>query len=219
MRSQRARSTRCWGPKASPQAIADWNRDHGYDRPLMTQFFSYLGKLTHLDFGYSFKAGQSVGDLFKENAGPQRLPVGGEPGAGSADRDPAGHRAGREAQQRRATTRVTALTFTLYSMPSFFLGLILIQVFALDLHIFPPSVSDAITTTWGAVTHPRQLALPIVTLTRGHGGVLQPVHALLGAGQPRPGLHHAWRAPRACRSGQVADAPPVPQLVPADDHA
>jgi peptide/nickel transport system permease protein len=58
----------------------------------------------------------------------------------------------------------TSLNFILYSMPSFFLGLILIQVFSLSLHLFPPTVSDNITTTWGAVTHPKQLLLPIITL-------------------------------------------------------
>ena len=50
-------------------------------------------------------------------------------------------------------------------MPSFFLGIILIQFFALDWHIFPPGVSTSITTAWGAITHPAQLALPILTLT------------------------------------------------------
>ena len=59
---------------------------------------------------------------------------------------------------------VTTINFVLYSMPSFFLGLILIQIFALDLGIFPPTVSDQITTTWQAFTHPKQLFLPIVTL-------------------------------------------------------
>ncbi len=59
---------------------------------------------------------------------------------------------------------LTTFNFILYSMPSFFLGLILIQVFALDLGIFPPTVSTSITTTWGAITHPMQLALPILTL-------------------------------------------------------
>jgi peptide/nickel transport system permease protein len=49
-------------------------------------------------------------------------------------------------------------------MPSFFLGLILIQLFALDLHVFPPGVSSSVTTTWGAITHPLQMTLPIVTL-------------------------------------------------------
>ncbi len=60
---------------------------------------------------------------------------------------------------------LSAVNLTLYSMPSFFLGIILIQFFALDWHIFPPEVSSSITTTWGAITHPAQLALPIATLT------------------------------------------------------
>jgi peptide/nickel transport system permease protein len=51
-------------------------------------------------------------------------------------------------------------------MPSFFLGLILIQLFSLGTitTIFPPVVSDNITTAWQAFTHPLQLTLPIVTL-------------------------------------------------------
>jgi len=49
-------------------------------------------------------------------------------------------------------------------MPSFFLGLILIQFLALDWGVFPPTVSDSITTAWQAFDHPTQLALPIVTL-------------------------------------------------------
>jgi peptide/nickel transport system permease protein len=49
-------------------------------------------------------------------------------------------------------------------MPSFFLGIILIQFFALDWHILPPFVSDQITSTWAAIIHPEQLLLPVVTL-------------------------------------------------------
>ena len=57
------------GPKATPSAIASWNKTHGYDRPLLVQFFSYLGGLAHLNFGYSYKESQTVGALFAENAG------------------------------------------------------------------------------------------------------------------------------------------------------
>ena len=49
-------------------------------------------------------------------------------------------------------------------MPSFFLGLILIQFFALDCTSSRRWSRDNITTTWGAITHPAQLTLPIVTL-------------------------------------------------------
>jgi peptide/nickel transport system permease protein len=152
------------GPKANLAEIAAWNRSHGYDRSLLAQFVSYLGNLLHLNFGYSYKQGQSVSALFKENAGRTAylslaslvlavviaIPVGI---AQAVKRNSPGDYA------------VTTLTFVLYSMPSFFLGLILIQLLALDLHIFPTQVSNNVTTTWGAITHPLQLFLPIVTLT------------------------------------------------------
>jgi peptide/nickel transport system permease protein len=151
------------GPKATPQAIKAWNRAHGYDRPFLTQFFSYLNALLHLNFGYSYKQGQSVAALFDENAGRSAYLSGASLVLALIIAIPLGIA---QAVKRNSPGdyAATALTFTLYSMPSFFLGLILIQVFALDLHVFPPLVSDNITTTWGAITHPAQLFLPIVTL-------------------------------------------------------
>jgi peptide/nickel transport system permease protein len=151
------------GPKATLQAIKDWNRQHGYDRPLIVQFFSYLGNLAQLNFGYSYKEGQSVGALFSENAGRSAYLSGAALVLAVLVAIPLGIA---QAVRRNSPGdyAATALTFTLYSMPSFFLGLILIQFLALDWHIFPPLVSDNITTTWGAITHPAQLTLPIVTL-------------------------------------------------------
>ena len=151
------------GAKAQPVAVKSWNQLHGYDRSELAQFFSYVGNLLHLNFGYSYKLSQSVNALFKENAGRSAyltlaalvlslviaVPLGI---AQAVKRNTIGDYA------------VTTVNFVLYSMPSFFLGLILIQLFALDLNIFPPTVSTSITTTWGAITHPLQLALPIITL-------------------------------------------------------
>jgi peptide/nickel transport system permease protein len=151
------------GAKAQPAAVVSWNLQHGYDRPEISQLFSYLGDLAHLNFGYSYKLDQSVGALFKENAGRSAyltlaalvlsliiaIPLGI---AQAVKRNTVGDYA------------ITTLNFILYSMPAFFLGLILIQLFALDLNIFPPTVSDSITTVWGAFTHPLQMTLPIVTL-------------------------------------------------------
>jgi peptide/nickel transport system permease protein len=152
------------GTKANPAAVRDWNRSHGYDRPLIEQFGSYLWNLLHLNFGYSYKLDQSVSALFNENAGRTAylslaslvlsLIIAIPLGIAQAVR-----------RNKPDDYVATAITFTLYAMPSFFLGLILIQFFALDLHIFPALVSSNITTTWGAITHPDQLLLPIVTLT------------------------------------------------------
>ena len=57
------------GRGAKPAQVAAWNKANGYDRPLVIQFLSYLQNLAHLNFGYSYKLGQSVGQLFKEYAG------------------------------------------------------------------------------------------------------------------------------------------------------
>jgi peptide/nickel transport system permease protein len=151
------------GAKAQPAAVASWNKLHGYDRPELVQFFSYLGNLLQLNFGYSYKLSQSVSALFDENAGRTAYLSGAGLLLSLMIAIPLGIA---QAVKRNSIGdyAATALNFTLYSMPSFFLGLILIQLLALDLHVFPPGVSDSITTTWQAITHPLQLTLPIVTL-------------------------------------------------------
>jgi peptide/nickel transport system permease protein len=151
------------GPKAQPAAVASWNKLHGYDRPEIVQFFSYLGDLLHLNFGYSYKLSQSVSALFEENAGRSAYLTLAALLLSLIIAVPLGIM-----QAVRRNTfgdyTFTTLNFVLYSMPSFFLGLILIQFLALDWGVFPPTVSDSITTTWQAFVHPMQLTLPIVTL-------------------------------------------------------
>jgi peptide/nickel transport system permease protein len=151
------------GARAQPAAVVSWNLQHGYDRPEISQLFGYLGELVRLNFGYSYKLDQSVSALFRENAGRSAYLTLAALILSLIVAIPLGI-----AQAVKRNTigdyTVTTLNFILYSMPSFFLGLILIQVFALDLNIFPPTVSDSITTVWGAFTHPLQMTLPIVTL-------------------------------------------------------
>ncbi|HLI59236.1 MAG TPA: ABC transporter permease [Solirubrobacteraceae bacterium] len=151
------------GNKSQPAAVAAWNKAHGYDRPEYEQFLSYLWGILRLNFGYSYKLSQSVSALFQENLGRSAYLSGAALVLSIIIAVPLGIA---QAVKRNTVGDYTATTlnFVLYSMPSFFLGLILIQFFALDLHIFPPGVSDTITTTWGAITHPRQLFLPVITL-------------------------------------------------------
>lgn len=152
------------GRGAKPAQIAAWNKQHGYDRPLIAQFLSYLGNLAHLNFGYSYKQGQSVAQLFKENAGRSIYLSGSALVLSLLIAMPLGI-----AQAVRRNSfgdyAMTTLTFVLYAMPTFFLGIILIDVFALHLNIFPPLVPSSITSVASAVTHPRDYVLPIVTLT------------------------------------------------------
>jgi peptide/nickel transport system permease protein len=151
------------GTKVSRAAVASWNKIHGYDRSEAAQFLSYLGNLVQGNFGYSYKLNQSVSALFHENAGRSAYLSGAALVLSLIIAVPLGIA---QAVKRNSPGdyAATAINFTLYSMPSFFLGLILIQFLALDWGIFPPGVSDTVTSTWGAFTHPKQLFLPIVTL-------------------------------------------------------
>ena len=74
---------------------------HGYDRPEIAQFFTYLGHLLHLNFGYSYKLSQSVSALFKENAGRSAYLTARRADPVAGDRDPARDRAGGQAQHHR----------------------------------------------------------------------------------------------------------------------
>jgi peptide/nickel transport system permease protein len=152
------------GRGARPAQIAAWNRQHGFDRPLVAQFLTYLGNLAHLNFGYSYKQGQSVATLFNQNAGRSIYLSGTSLLLSLLIAIPIGIA---QAVRRNSFGDYawTTLTFVLYAMPPFFLGIILIDVFALHLHVLPPLVPSSITTTWGAITHPREFLLPIVTLT------------------------------------------------------
>ena len=112
----------------------------------------------------------------------------------------------------------TTLNFVLYSMPSFFLGLILIQFLALDWGIFPPTVTDSITTTWQAFTHPMQLTLPIVTLAAINVASFSRYmrsSALDNLAQDYIRLARAKGLSE--RAGALP--PPAAQRLPADDHA
>jgi peptide/nickel transport system permease protein len=151
------------GTRARPAEIAAWDRSHGYDRPVIVQMVSYMWKLVHLNFGYSYTLSQSVSALFKENAGRSAYLSGAALVLSLVIAIPLG--IGQAVKRNSVADYVaTGWNFTLYSMPSFFLGLILIQLLALDLHVFPVGVSSNINTAWQAFTHPQQLCLPIVTL-------------------------------------------------------
>jgi peptide/nickel transport system permease protein len=152
------------GQHLTQKAVHAWNQSHGYLRPIYTQFFSYLGNLVlHFNWGYSYHLNQTVIDLLKENFGRSAyLTIAGLV-LSLIIAVPLGIV---QALKRNSALdySVTTTNFLLYSMPSFLLGLILIQFFALDIHLFPTGVPDTITSAWQAVIHVRDMTLPIVTL-------------------------------------------------------
>jgi peptide/nickel transport system permease protein len=150
------------GIRATPEAIAAFNRQHGYDNSLPHQFITYLNQTIHGNLGFSYKLNQSVSALFKENAGRSALLSGVSATLAVLIAIPMGiYQAIRRNSFLDYT--LTGVSFTLYSMPIFFISLILIDIFALHLHIFPFEASQS-TTVIGVIKQPRSMVLPVASL-------------------------------------------------------
>ncbi len=150
------------GLHASQKAVRSWNKTHGYDRPIVVQFAAYFWKLLHGNFGYSYKEDQTVAALLAENVGRSAYLSGASLTLAIVVAMPVG--IWQAIRRNKPSDYVlTGAAFTLYSMPSFFLGLLLIQAFALSLHWFPVEAAQQ-TGILQVIGNIRAMALPIITL-------------------------------------------------------
>ena len=138
---------------ASPDAVAAFRDRWGLDRSIVEQYLAYLGAVVQGDFGTSFRDGRPALQVIAE-----RIPVTLQLGLSAllitlALGLPAGVIAAlkRGSWIDRATMSLTILG---YSIPNFFLGIILILVFSMTLRWLPSSGT-------GSVWH---LLMPAITL-------------------------------------------------------
>ena len=151
------------GPRASAAQIAAFNREYGLDRPLPVQYFSFLGQVIHGNLGYSFKQNTSVDAIVLHDLPNDILLVGTSLVLALLIAIPLGIA---QAVRRNKLTDYTAtgVSFLLYSMPAYLLGLLLISVFAVNLRLLPAEAPQEPTIT-GVLSDPAGLVLPIATLT------------------------------------------------------
>ena len=124
------------GEKATPQLVAEINRTLGLNRPLYVQYGIWLWHLVHGNLGYAYTYHQSVMSLIGLNLPHTLLLV--------LTAIFVSHlvaiTVGIFQAYRRSTWAdhgITAVTYFLYSMPTFWLGIVLVSVFALNLGWFP----------------------------------------------------------------------------------
>jgi peptide/nickel transport system permease protein len=126
------------GQDADPQSIAALRAELGLDQPLPVQYLRWAGNVLHADLGRSIRTHQPVTEAIVS-----RLPVTIELSLISLLLSLAiGLPAGVLAATRRNTAldlASTGLALAGVSVPSFFLGILLILVFALWLRWLPPS--------------------------------------------------------------------------------
>jgi ABC-type dipeptide/oligopeptide/nickel transport system permease component len=139
-----------------PALVARLHQQLGLDDPAPVQYLRWVGGLLHGDFGYSYGNQQSVGSLLAANF-PATLQLtvaglalslffGGIIGVVAALR-----------RNRAADTVAMGFALTCMSIPSFWLGLLLILLFAVQIPIF-----DVV-----GGTSLKGLVLPAVTLALG----------------------------------------------------
>jgi peptide/nickel transport system permease protein len=149
------------GPKASPAQVAHFNVVYGFNRPVYVQYGKWIWQILHGNLGYSIKLNVSVGQMIA-----QRLPktvvllalglvvslIFGVP-------------LGMYQAVRRYTVGdhiLTGISFVGYGTPTFFVGLLVVDWFAVELHIFPPFAPQG-NTVGQVLSQPNALVLPVIT--------------------------------------------------------
>lgn len=159
------------GAYATPETIAKLNRDLGLDKPLVEQYLIWLGNLLQGDFGRSFTLNRPVLDEVSERFGATLILAGASLVLCSVF----GLLAGILSAERQfgwTDRAVTVLVLIGISTPSFFLGLLLILLFAVTWKVLPASGMVAIHGGGDLPDLLIHLILPSVTLAVVATGVI-----------------------------------------------
>jgi peptide/nickel transport system permease protein len=150
------------GTRATAERIAVFNAANGLDRPLAAQFWTFVQQALQGNFGTSYSLHQPVSTLIAQRLPKDALLLGLALVVALAVAVPMGvYQAVRRG--RPADHALTVAAFTLYSMPDFFFGLLLVALFSVQLHVLPSQAPQA-ASVGGILADPRGLVLPVVTL-------------------------------------------------------
>ncbi|WP_031466362.1 ABC transporter permease [Sciscionella sediminilitoris] len=148
------------GMEATPDQIARFNQEKGFDQPLYTQYWDYLVRLLHGDLGDSYTKNEPVSALLAQRLPKTLLLTVIYTLIGIIIALPAG--IWQAVRRNRAADHIlTTLSFLLYATPVFFLSLLLIILFSQVLPWFPAQAAQ--DESFGSVlADPGSLVLPIV---------------------------------------------------------
>ena len=171
------------GPTASEEQLAAQRRSLGLDQPLAQQYANWLARFTRGDWGTSIATGRRVSAMIAE-AWPATVRLVGLSlllsyvlgiAVGAIQAGSGG----------RVDTSLSVVTVTLFALPGYWLGLMLVMLFtywARALPAFGAAGFDAdFLTGWSRMADRlRHLALPLTTLTLiGVGGVARYVRGAM----------------------------------------
>ncbi|MFP4152833.1 MAG: ABC transporter permease [Alkalispirochaeta sp.] len=159
------------GSFATPENVARLRSELGLDEPIFTRYFIWLGNILQGDFGRSYSLDRPVLDEVLERLGPTMLLAGSSLMIASI----MGMFAGIVAAVKQFGWQDAFFTFIVLigiSTPSFWLGLMFVLVFSLELGWFPVSGMTGVVGGGGVLEVLHHLVLPAVTLAVVATGVI-----------------------------------------------
>src|ERR1700691_3756788 len=149
------------GQRATPQQVAYYTHIYGFDQPFYVQFIKWIGQLLHGNLGFSNKLNMSVGGLIAQDL-PKTIilvllrtfvsPVFGIPlGLYQAVR-----------RYTIADCALAAVPSLGYATRTFFVGLLLVEWFSVDVHLLPPFAPQG-TSVGKILSQPTALILPVIS--------------------------------------------------------
>ncbi|MFF2555069.1 ABC transporter permease [Nocardia sp. NPDC058058] len=161
---------------SSPQVLAQIRSEYGLDSPVHVQYARFLGRLAHGDLGTSYQQHRPVRALIAEQLWPTvELAVGGLVLGLAVSVAVAMF----TAQRPRSRAVARTVEFTALSMPTYWVGFVLLALFSFHWQVFPVVGATGL----------RGLVLPWLTLAVAVAGVLSQV--------TRDGLEQALEQPFA----------------------
>ena len=145
------------GEGVRAQIRTDW----GLDQPPLVQYFEYLGRLARGDLGQSYQLRKSVVDVI----GQQALPTIQLTALALLFALALALCAALLARGKRTRSVVSLLELFVISSPTFWIGLVLLAVFAFQLRWFPVSATQGLAS----------LILPALTLALPVAGIISQV--------------------------------------------
>lgn len=150
------------GPEASAYQVHQFIVQNGYNQPLPVQYGRFIDQLVHGNLGYSYHYNESVSGLLAQNLPKSAVLVGLAYLLALIVAIPLGIM---QAVRRNSVSDyvATGASFVAYSMPTFWLGILLILGFSISWRLLPPEAPQGATVS-ALFSDPLAMVLPVLTL-------------------------------------------------------
>lgn len=150
-----------------PEWVRERQEQLGLNRPLPIQYLAWLREVVQGNLGYSLVSGQSVGEQIMGRIGPTLLLMGSAVVLGTLIGIPLGI-VSAVRQHTWIDYLMTVLGFLAISTPTFFVGLALMYLFAVNLGWLPTSGMRTLGVSESTIDLVKHMVMPVVVLTLAH---------------------------------------------------